>query len=238
MMMMNALAVPYEYEFSKAEGVLTVGQDPTGVDKGGIGATVWDSALVLGKFFEYKRSNFPTPPDGRGLRAVELGSGTGILALIFARMAMHYGVPLDEVVLTDKASILPLLQRNVDVFRKTFVQRNGGEIPLRAVELDWKNALSTTAELVRSGPFDVVLCSDCVHWPELFDPLVSTMEGLTIPSTQVYLTYERREFATEIPFFQRWGKSFAFRNVKEEDMDPTYQSEDIFVFTAKKRTAA
>ncbi len=73
---------------------LTLHQDHSGHWEAGQGATVWDAGLVLAKYVERRfggggGSGTGTPQGGMAARRVlELGTGTGVVGLVWARMVL------------------------------------------------------------------------------------------------------------------------------------------------------
>ncbi|KAJ1535359.1 hypothetical protein HK096_002703, partial [Nowakowskiella sp. JEL0078] len=227
----------YEYTFAKEDlGNLLIHQDILG--NHGIGSTIWDSALVLAKYLEKRLNNIPWVPHahrfnpqqfGRDLRdrenilrIVELGSGTGLVGIVVAKVLANNKIP-SRVVLTDKRGALPLLQKNVDDCTSLLV-----DVTVTVEELDWTE-ISIEGRFL--DQFDIILAADCIHWPELFDPLISTMLKLSDSNTEVIISYERREFDKEVEFFRHWGNYFGFRNVPVDSLDEQFKAEDIYVFT-------
>ena len=74
----------------------------------GFASTVWDSSIVLSKYLERRGAVLA------GLRAVELGSGCGLVSCVLARLGCH-------VTATDMACNLPLLCENL--------RANGAPLP-------------------------------------------------------------------------------------------------------------
>ncbi|KAJ3030522.1 Methyltransferase-like protein 21D [Rhizophlyctis rosea] len=211
----------YEYDFNPpSKSPLTIRQDPTGALAGGVGATVWDSALVAAKYLEKRLVR--NPSDFADKRVVEVGSGTGLLGLVTARIATG----AREVVLTDREMSLPLLKVNVK--EQPALDRTA---PVQVVQLDWTS--KEDAETL--GTFDVILVADCVVWPELFAPLVDTLGRISRPGTELILAYERRNFDQEVEFFALLGEMFSFRNVPDEEQDELYKAEDLYLFTGKRK---
>jgi predicted nicotinamide N-methyase len=238
-----------------------------------VGSTVWDTAIVLAKYLE--KAPILTSiasTSQRSLNILELGSGTGLVGLAVARMLSAAGITA-RIVLTDKANVLPLLQRNME------------KNPVRGVELeahvlDWEavsgikakatekpsedseeakpasvetapvtgtestaatqpvaiTTVSDTDSLV-STEWDLVILSDCIWFPALYAPLTGTLARILKPgsSSQLIVAFEKRNFSQEMEFFAALGKSFTFRDVKPEEQDSNYQSDDIFVFLCQRR---
>ncbi|KAJ1933072.1 Protein-lysine N-methyltransferase efm6, partial [Linderina macrospora] len=97
----------YDISYKNAPSIKIV-QDPTGQLKLGVGATVWDAALVLSKYIEKQVSLGSL--DLSNKTVLELGSGTGVVGLSVALIE-----PTAKVILSDKQELLPLLLHNVDL---------------------------------------------------------------------------------------------------------------------------
>eukprot|EP00882_Tetradesmus_deserticola_P020392 GHRQ01022031.1.p1 GENE.GHRQ01022031.1~~GHRQ01022031.1.p1 ORF type:complete len:180 (+),score=67.43 GHRQ01022031.1:225-764(+) len=84
---------------------LRLAQDPSSEH---LGTTVWDASIVLAKYLEknMRKGEF-SRPKASGKRAIELGAGMGLAGLAFALIGAN-------VLLTDVAEVMPLLQRNYD----------------------------------------------------------------------------------------------------------------------------
>ncbi|KAF9970365.1 hypothetical protein BGZ73_006931 [Actinomortierella ambigua] len=303
-----------EYEFNKHSiEPLVIYEDPSGSLQGGVGATVWDAGIVLAKYLERVVSTLDdtavtsvetpgakielapglTPQSGQPLRILELGAGTGIVALALARLlqdrqASHPSLPLSQieihVVMTDKANVLPILQKNIDSNNHASNNHDGprhensskgSNIHVEAYVLDWEHysgvcaqdttpvaeeaggisGRSTDSEItlprydfVEQGHldqvhWDLIIVSDCIWITDLHAPLNATIAKLapketsemTRKKTKIVTAFERRDFAKEMEFFAQLGKEFRFRDVKPEEMDPNWQSEDIYIFIAERR---
>jgi predicted nicotinamide N-methyase len=214
----------YEYLYSFDEQLwptlapLEILQSATGT--GGIGSTVWDSALVLARYLEHSTKDRST---WRGKKILELGSGTGLLGLVAARLFEG-----SRVTLTDKHVGLA----------KMNVEKTGLAESVEVVELAWGIEYLEKAKGLEA-PYDLILLSDCVHWPDLFQPLVDTLYALAGPETEILMAYEKRIFEDEIPFFAKLKeKGLSFKNVPESGQHPDYRGEeDIWLFRIWKRAA-
>merc|ERR1712241_317679 len=71
--------------------------------EGDTGVGVWDAAIVLSKYLEL------IAEEVAGGVCCELGAGTGAVGLCAAALGCH------QVVLTDKAEIVPLLEHNIQL---------------------------------------------------------------------------------------------------------------------------
>ncbi|KAF9908097.1 Methyltransferase-like protein 21D [Linnemannia zychae] len=267
-----------EYDFNKSSiEPLEIYEDPSGLLHGGVGSTVWDTAIVLAKYLEKApilRST--SSASKRTLNVLELGSGTGLVGLAIARMLSAAGVTA-RIVLTDKANVLPLLQKNLEKNPARGVELQARVLDWEAVSgikakvtekapedteiksspaelastVDAKSTTATTAVIqpvtttetpsaddLVSTEWDLVILSDCIWFPALYAPLTGTLTRLLKPgsASQLIVAFEKRNFSEEMEFFAALGKSFTFRDVKPEEQDPNYQSDDIFLFLCQRRT--
>lgn len=181
--------------------------DPIGILKAGTGATVWDSALVLAKYLE---SNIDLNPKN----ILELGSGTGLLGII---MAKKY--PNANVTVSDQLCILPLLQQNI-------VESGLNNINGKCI--DWTS-------FNESKDYDLIVFSDLIAWPNLYDDLVRVLDLVSGKDSILIFANEKRDFKKEVDFYSKLSVQFVFDYVREDKLDETFQSEDIYVFTAKKK---
>ncbi|CAO3574807.1 unnamed protein product [Mortierella alpina] len=97
---------------------------------------------------------------------------------------------------------------------------------------------STTASDLLDREWDLIILSDCIWVPALYPSLISTLIQLVQPShkTQLLIAFEKRNFSEEMEFFAMLGKTFRFRDIKPEEQDTNYQSEDIYLFLCQRRT--
>ncbi|KAF9915027.1 Methyltransferase-like protein 21D [Lobosporangium transversale] len=237
-----------EYEFrNHTIKPLDIDEDPSGLLRGGVGSTIWDAAIVLAKYLEKSNllsiassstSATETPRSSTPINVLELGAGTGIVGLAVARLLSAKGVEA-RVLLTDKENVVPLLSRNI--------QRNPSiGIDIQAQTLDWEedesSSSSSNAQKIHAlidTNWDMVILSDCIWVPGLYKPLISTINALITPSaskTQLVIAFEKRNFAEEMEFFAMLGKTFRFRDIKPEEQDADYQSEDIYLFVCQRRS--
>jgi predicted nicotinamide N-methyase len=171
----------------------------------GTGATVWPAAHVLSKYMEHR---WPLKSGGmKGLRVIDLGSGTGAVGLV----ARILGA---EVVLTDQEQLSFLMHENtsraLEAMNLSALASGSASEGVTVATYDWgldDNHLSP--------PFDVVIVSDCVL-PKLYpiEPLVSALVELTKPrgdkqvSPIVLLSYEHRIHEHFDPRVRRGGVTY------------------------------
>ncbi|KAI9105853.1 putative methyltransferase-domain-containing protein [Phlyctochytrium arcticum] len=229
----EAQTVPYTYEYNDSTvPPLEIHQDPSGSLGAGVGATVWDAGLCLCKFLEKHCAKDPTLLANK--RIIDIGSGTGIVGLVAARLARGTGC---EVILTDKASVLPLLRKNVEMYSKS-EPSDAGKADVQIALLDWTDPTHGT-ELALAIKPTMVLVADCFAFPDLYASLVDTLDkicsGPAKDDVEVLIAYEKRNFGKEMDFFALFGEKFTFRHFEEQDLDQNWRADDIFLFRAKKR---
>ncbi|KAJ3184256.1 Methyltransferase-like protein 21D [Geranomyces variabilis] len=227
--------VPYEYDIQTSRGPTTVvlKTDPTGKFGAGQGATVWDSALCLAKYIEKRAKR--EPHILHGARVIEIGSGTGLVGLVFAALG---GGSSESVTLTDTPNALRLLRRNVDHMAKVLKDQGLALPALSSAALTWGSENDATA--LRSSdpqPPTHVLVSDCLYVPSLYSALLGTLDAVCGPETTVWIAYEKRDFPAEMEFWKSFGERFRFSNIPEAEQDEMYRSEDIFLFEARRRSS-
>lgn len=139
------------------------------------GSRVWDAGVALAVILG-------DDPATAGLSIVEIGSGTGIAGLSAAAAGA-------DVVLTDRADSVDLLNRNVAL--------NLLETRVLATELTW--GYDIPEEIQVRGPFDLIIGSELLY--RLYDEdLLKTLVDLSTPGkTEVLLTFPKRH--TEETFF-------------------------------------
>ena len=126
---------------------LRIWEDPRGTLAGGNGATCWDSALAFAEAVcSGGDDSLAATTDWRGLRVLELGSGCGLVALALACRGAN-------VVATERAIALPLLEKNVEA-NAALVERRGGTLSCAA--LDWT---TPDADVLNRG-YDAVVGAD------------------------------------------------------------------------------
>ena len=70
--------------------------------------------------------------------------------------------------------LVPAFTTNLAILCAGIALNGAGDV-VRAAALDWTQPLP---EAISAHAWDVVLAADCVFWPELFEPLLSTMGAL------------------------------------------------------------
>lgn len=164
----------YRLDLDVPDGVATKTTIVIKEDMAALGTRVWDCAALMSKWFEKAlrvkgwpwRSGTEQP-----LRVLELGAGTGLLAIALAKLGA-------AVVATEYGPIVPWMtevceQNGVLLQRKAPEDGSPLGLPRPADlvagkvichELDWY-ALDATKDRADGGNFDVVLVSDCTLTP-------------------------------------------------------------------------
>ncbi|KAI0644463.1 putative methyltransferase-domain-containing protein [Trametes meyenii] len=182
--------------------------------KGDTGSVLWHASVdfaevVLQQLHRKDPASLLVPDLLSGAHVVELGAGTGLLAVVLAPFARHYTV-------TDIEDLVPLIRKNVSRNRpQPPVSRPGGKAPLpptpsiTVTALDWVEirtaAPSLKRKLVPEEAGDLLLVVDCIYHPSLIPPLLSTIDYLTVPEkTTVLVVVELRAEDVVREFLQGW----------------------------------
>ncbi|KAI9249652.1 putative methyltransferase-domain-containing protein [Sporodiniella umbellata] len=223
------------------------------VDQFGLAGKIWQSAYTLQALFSpdtrlkidpvhpvseayYLNSHEPIP--NTAYRILELGAGTGYVGIA---MAKHLRKPC-QVYITDLEQVVPLIQENVEIhYGEQQKDPNAAEIIVD--RLHWGNS-QDSQRLLSQGPFDLVVISDCVYFPELFDMLLSTLLEVCDMSTRIVIGYKCRSLEKETGFWQDYfGRYFEYEPVRKLETVDGKQTlgdllgaeEQLFVFIATKR---
>lgn len=199
-----------------------------------------------------------------GLRAVDLGSGTGVAGIVAAALGA-------EVFLTDQEQLLFLMQENANraskaqarpsatvdnpAAKSSLIPANspdsraghtGSSVPtaadatarngtIRVLTYDWG------ADDDRlSPPVDVVLVSDCVL-PKLYpiEPLVDAIDRLSGPDTVTVMSYEHRHYQAFDPRtrFEELAvaKGLVKTVVPQARQHPIFSADDIEIWEVRRR---
>ena len=179
---------------------------------------------------EYYTPHATTKP----FRILELGAGTGYVGIALAKL-LHRPC---QVYITDLEQVVPLIQENVAL----------SNIPADAAEvivdrLHWGNSEDAT-RLLATGSFDLVVVSDCVYFPELFEMLLSTLLDVCAMDTKVVIGYKCRSLEKEVGFWQDYfGRYFDYEPVRRLEQqekewvvgDLLGAEEQLYVFIGQKR---
>ncbi|KAK0523591.1 Protein-lysine N-methyltransferase efm6 [Tilletia horrida] len=181
----------------------------------GCGGRIWPAAEVLGAYLAREPERWRMAWEGR--EVLELGSGTGLLGLLCARMGLG-----KRVLITDQDAMMQLMQRNLELNEEVSAAeaeveagregRRGLPTPCEVRELNWGEPLPAD---VPAKP-EVLLLADCVYLEIAFQPLVDTMVELSTPETEILFCYQKRRKADK-RFFMLLKKHFHFDHVEDDD---------------------
>lgn len=158
------------------------------------GSIVWRCSLELAKMLPEllvaARPPLPAPSSAAGasppprqrLRAVELGSGCGLVAL----RACELGY---ATLATDQGSMVPLIARNGEA---NLVEDEAARFS--AAEIEWGTPLAERVE-AWGGRYDVVLVSDClnpIYGEESYAALAMSVRALAARGALLVLAFEAR----------------------------------------------
>jgi predicted nicotinamide N-methyase len=148
-----------------------------------IGSYLWPSAVILSKYIVSQYNAAPQNTEvavQSQLRVLELGAGIGLVSAVALALGWH-------VVSTDRPTVTTLLQANL-VTAAAACTSSGGSATV--VPYSWGD---NTAELLAAGPYDIVLCADCVYAESSIPLLMSTLQQVrTSAATTVIMTNEMR----------------------------------------------
>lgn len=151
----------------------------------GIAGKLWDSASRLLGLLGGEYAHLV-----KGRRVLELGAGTGAVGIGCARIGASY------VAVTDLEEVIPQMEANV-VLNEL---KNAEALPL-----GW----GSDPELDRFGNLDLIVLSDVVYDPELYDLLIATLTAIAkrFPDIQVMWGHRHRNPADH-QFFAAFAKLF------------------------------
>ncbi|KAI9490408.1 putative methyltransferase-domain-containing protein [Zychaea mexicana] len=232
------------------------------VEQFGLAGKIWHAAYILQSYFypdtrvdpkspipaQYFR-NDPSPVPTQPFRILELGAGTGYVGIWLANMLRQ---PC-EMIITDLEPVLPLIRDNVTQHYQHIVDDNSATV--RVERLHWGNTSDASA-ILKEGPIDLILISDCVYFPELFDILTQSLIEICSPTTKIVIGYKCRSLEKESGFWQDYfGRYFDYEPVRklefkqDEDDDDSGddgekklipggllgEEEQVFVFVGQRR---
>jgi predicted nicotinamide N-methyase len=154
-----------------------------------IGSYLWPSAVILSKYIVAQHSAAvehttlaaaaAAAAAQSQLRVLELGAGVGLVSAVALALGWH-------VVSTDRPTVTTLLQANLDAATTACTSSGSATV----VPYSWGDS---TTELLTAGPYDVVLCADCVYAECSIPLLLSTLQQVcTSAATTVLMTNEMR----------------------------------------------
>ncbi|GAA6050083.1 hypothetical protein JCM3770_001361 [Rhodotorula araucariae] len=196
--------------------LVRIAQDNSSPDS--TGRTVWLGAQVLSVYLHDLLSSSSSASDRATRRAIDLGSGTGLVALSLA--ALGYTTLATDL----PALVSGLLGANVS-------SESPAPFPpsrLAAHPLDWFTAPEDLSfPRGHAPPFDLIATADTVYAPALSAPLLRTLAHLALagrggrphhrPPAPVFLALERRDPALVDAFLDlARGDEYGFKCARVE----------------------
>eukprot|EP00286_Rhodomonas_abbreviata_P006876 CAMPEP_0181327550 /NCGR_PEP_ID=MMETSP1101-20121128/22170_1 /TAXON_ID=46948 /ORGANISM="Rhodomonas abbreviata, Strain Caron Lab Isolate" /LENGTH=258 /DNA_ID=CAMNT_0023436235 /DNA_START=9 /DNA_END=782 /DNA_ORIENTATION=+ len=160
----------------------------------GTGNIVWDGSMSAVKLLEAsERTGDPALAKGSlsGKKCLELGSGcAGLGGLACALLGPA------KVVVSDVASLTPLLRANVQSFLAAAGDRPGLCKDIEVLDLEWgKEEDMKGAAAV--GPFDFVVCNDLLYGVDNIELIGATLEPLLHAASVILFVDSTFSYATE-----------------------------------------
>ncbi|KAF5353071.1 hypothetical protein D9758_008761 [Tetrapyrgos nigripes] len=186
-----------------------IAQDKTALRsrKGDTGSVVWKASIDFARLV-LQGAHFPSHEtwslfDYAKLKeshVLELGSGTGLLAVLLSPLVKKYTA-------TDIEDLIPLIQKNLALNLPNWPDVNKSNVS--ATSLDWLVLRNTTPQLRSRNfsfePIDLLLIVDCIYHPSLLPAFLETIDYLTTPgSTTVLVVVELRAEDVIREFLERW----------------------------------
>jgi hypothetical protein len=174
----------------------------------------------------------------RPYRILELGAGTGYVGIALARRLCAEC----KIYITDLSDVSPLIQKYVDHYQDSLTAQ------VEVQHLHWGDA-EHCHQILEDGEIDLVIVSDCVYFPELFEVLTETLLQVCSMNTKVVIGYKSRSLEKETGFWQDYfGRYFEYEPVRqislptadenddEEPVDEIFgQEEELYIFLGHKR---
>lgn len=166
----------------------------------GLSFQLWPAAAALVSLLDRQSASLfgCSAAQGRRLRLLELGSGTGLVGIAAAALLGA------RVTVTDLPHVLPNLQFNVDA-NAGAVERGGGKVEVAA--LSW----GEVRDMESIGrDYDIVLGSDVVYHDHLYEPLLETLRYYLLESGKevVFFMAHLKRWKKESVFFKKAKKKF------------------------------
>lgn len=186
----------------------------------GIGGSFWTSGEIL---IAYWRMHAMSARElFFGKRVLELGSGTGMVGIFCAA-----SFEPKRVILTDQSSQLAQLRANVA--RNSAFFKN---VSVNVMELNWGDQEQLN-DVTRSE-FDVLVATDVAYLPELYHPLLESMEALLTKSNFLFLGLNRND--TDSSFFDELTRrNFCFYRVMEHALPMAHRGKDYGILQISRR---
>ena len=144
-------------------------------DHTSVGLQSWGSSILLADRLCLEPSTFSLipPSQGRPLRILELGAGTGMLSIVAAKILHPFTA---EIVATDyHPDVLENLAKNIATNFPTAATSPAGHKAIVVTALDWEYP-NYSAPL--DQPFDIILAADVIYHPSHAEWIKPCIENL------------------------------------------------------------
>lgn len=131
---------------------------------------------------------------------LELGAGTGLLALALSPLVKHYTA-------TDIGSLIPLIKKNVALNFSATSDSNVSVEELNWIALHSASSVAQKKKIydTETNPIDLLLLVDCLYHPSLIPPCLATIDYLTTTGrTSVLVVSELRAEDVLREFLEKW----------------------------------
>ena len=179
------------------------------------GTKVWDCAVALSRMFERHQHTSSRLAIRPNERVLELGGGSGLLALALAALGA-------DVTTTDAEQVVPHLRKTIDA--------NADSVPRTptVAALDWRDADHAV------GAFPVVVASDvlvCVQWAE---DVARVLAAVAAEARLVVVATQRRRDGVA-RFLEAASAHFTVEELREDSFHPDYYHHDLQVLVLTPR---
>lgn len=159
-------------------------------------------------------------PESNVRCSLELGAGGGLVGLALAlalnqdRGSTASANPAVSIHMTDQASMIPLMRRNIELNRLSAGQISAGI-------LDWGTANDDQR-------YDVILAAECVYFEPAFPLLLKTMKHYIGKDTVCYFCFKKRRKA-DLRFMKEAKKMFRVEDVADDPDKEIWSRENLFM---------
>ncbi|KAJ8439745.1 hypothetical protein Cgig2_009569 [Carnegiea gigantea] len=196
----------------------------------GLAFQLWPAATTLLSLLDDRHLEFRR--QGRRIRILELGSGTGLVGIAAAAILGA------DVTVTDLAPVIGNLEFNVAANSEVIAGGGGG---VSVAELSWGNV----DQMEKVGrEYDLILGSDVVYHNHLYEPLMETLRYFLVGGERkeeegegmVFVMAHLKRWKKETAFFKKANKFFEVVVIhRDPPSDGARVGVIVYRFAGKKR---
>jgi predicted nicotinamide N-methyase len=211
----------------------------------GIGGGLWSTGLAFSQYLTTRHAaeNLRAMTLCQPISVLELGSGNGLLSVCLLALAKHLQTTattdiLQDLVITDLADHLPLIQKTLDANP----QLTSAAQHIHVLEHKWGSfpAMTTSSsnsfsEQVQSGAhsFDFILGSDVAYHPDLYDILIQSLQQYSHATTTILIGVTMND--TKPIFFHKLRQAgFRYQKLADHLLDPDFRGRTFGIFRIQK----